>query len=68
MLKVFLLTCSHFLVNLHENILMGKSNEEKIDILSKRVEILNLILEIIGKNKVEMENELEILKSIEMKK
>ena len=53
-----------FSQSFHEKILMRKSTEEKIDILSKRVEILNLILEIIGKNKVEMENELEILKSI----
>jgi len=52
-----------FSQSFYENILMGKSNEEKIDILSKRVEILNLVLEILGKNKVEMENELEILKS-----
>jgi len=57
-----------FSQSFQENILMGKSPEEKIDILSKRVEILNLILEIIGKNKVEMANELEILKSNEMKK
>ncbi|MFW9874482.1 MAG: PadR family transcriptional regulator [Candidatus Thorarchaeota archaeon] len=52
----------------HENILMGKSIEEKIDILSKRVEIFNLILEIMGKNKVEMENELNILRSNRIKK
>ena len=46
-----------------ENILMNKPKEEKIDVLSKRIEILNLILEIFGKNKVEMEKELEKLKS-----
>ena len=44
-----------------ENILMDKSKEEKIDILSKRIELINLILEIIGKNKIEMEKELEKL-------
>jgi ATP-dependent helicase/DNAse subunit B len=52
-----------FSQSFHENVLMGKSSEEKIDILSKRVDILNLVLEILGKNKVEMENELEILMS-----
>ncbi|MCK4371109.1 MAG: PadR family transcriptional regulator [Candidatus Lokiarchaeota archaeon] len=52
----------------HEYILRGKSSEEKIGILSRRVEMLNLFLDIMGKHKVEMENELEILKSNEMKK
>lgn len=52
-----------FSQSFHENILMGKSSEDKIDILTNRVEILNVVLEILGKNKVEMENELEILKS-----
>ena len=45
-----------------ENILIDKSNKEKIDILSRRIEIFNLILKIIGKNKVEMEKALEKLK------
>ena len=52
-----------FSQSFHDNILMGKSSEDKIDILTNRVEILNVVLEILGKNKVEMENELEILKS-----
>ncbi|MFX0041980.1 MAG: PadR family transcriptional regulator [Candidatus Hodarchaeota archaeon] len=52
----------------HKQILMGKSVEEKIEILCKRIEIFNLILDILGKNKVEMENELEILKINKMKK
>ena len=46
----------------HERILIGKTSEEKISILSRRIEIINLILEIIGKNKIEMEKELEKLK------
>jgi len=50
-----------FSQSFHENVLMGKSIEEKIDILGKRVDILNLFLEILGKNKVEMEKELGIL-------
>ena len=45
-----------------ENVLMDKSNEEKISILSRRIEIFHLILEIIGKSKTEMEKELEKLK------
>ncbi|MFW9873427.1 MAG: PadR family transcriptional regulator [Candidatus Thorarchaeota archaeon] len=50
----------------HEQILMGKSNEEKIEILKNRIEMFNVILDLVGKNKVEMEKELEILKSNEM--
>jgi len=46
----------------HEQILIDKSGEEKIDILSRRIEILNLFLDIIEKNKVGMEKELEKLK------
>ncbi|MFX1278457.1 MAG: PadR family transcriptional regulator [Promethearchaeota archaeon] len=46
----------------NENMLMGKSDKEKIEILNRRLEILNFILDIIGKNKVEMKKELEILK------
>ncbi len=46
-----------------EHILIDKSNKEKVDILSQRIEIINLILEIIEKNKVEMEKELEKLKN-----
>ncbi|MFW9942031.1 MAG: PadR family transcriptional regulator [Candidatus Thorarchaeota archaeon] len=56
-----------FSQSFHENMLMGKSNEKKVQLLSKRVEILNLFLEILGKNKVEMEKELEILMSNEVK-
>ena len=52
-----------FRQSFHENILMGKSNEEKIDILTKRIEMFDIILELVGRNKVEMENELEIIKS-----
>ncbi|MFX1374273.1 MAG: PadR family transcriptional regulator [Promethearchaeota archaeon] len=52
----------------HDYVLMGKSNKEKIELLSRRIEILNLILDIIGKTKVEMENELETLKSIKTDK
>jgi DNA-binding PadR family transcriptional regulator len=47
---------------LQENILMGKSDEEKIEILNERLEILNFISDIINKNRIEMEKELEILK------
>ncbi|MFX1418746.1 MAG: PadR family transcriptional regulator [Promethearchaeota archaeon] len=45
-----------------EIVLIDKSRDEKINILSRRIEIMNLILDIIGKNKVAMENELEKLK------
>jgi DNA-binding PadR family transcriptional regulator len=44
-----------------EKILMGKTNKEKIEILNERLEILNFVLGIIDKNKIEMEKELEIL-------
>ncbi|MFX0167159.1 MAG: PadR family transcriptional regulator [Promethearchaeota archaeon] len=46
-----------------EQILMGKTIEEKIEILNRRIEIFNLVLHIIRKNKVEMEKELDKLKN-----
>ena len=46
----------------HERILIDKSKEEKIDIISRRIEIIGSILEIIGKRKAGMEKELERLK------
>ena len=48
---------------LHENILRGKTNEEKINIINKRLEMFDVILDLVGKNKIEMENELKLLKS-----
>jgi len=46
-----------------EMILMGKSNEDKIKILSERVDVFNLFLDIIGTVKNEMEVKLKMLKN-----
>lgn len=46
-----------------ELILMGKSNEDKIKILSERVDVFNLFLDIIGTVKNEMEVKLKMLKN-----
>ena len=46
-----------------ELILMGKSNEDKIKILSRRIDVFNLFSEIIGTVKNEMEIKLKMLKS-----
>ena len=46
-----------------ELILMGKSNEDKIKIISERVDVFNLFLEIIGTLKNEMEIKLKMLKN-----
>ena len=47
-----------------ELILMGKSNEDKIKILSERVDVFNLFLDIIGTVKNEMEVKLKMLKNM----
>jgi len=50
-----------------ELLLMGKSNEDKIKILSRRVDVFNLFLDIIGTVKNDMEIKLKMLKSNEFK-
>ncbi|MFX1437808.1 MAG: PadR family transcriptional regulator [Promethearchaeota archaeon] len=52
---------SFFGQSFQENILMGKTDEEKIEILKRRLEILTFFLSIIDKNKDEMKKELESL-------
>ena len=56
-----------FTKSYEELILMGKSNEDKIKILSRRVDVFNLFLDIIGNVKNEMEIKLKMLKSNEFK-
>ena len=46
-----------------QNILMNKSDKEKIEIINRRIEMLNLVLKIFEKNKVEMEKKLAKLKA-----
>jgi len=46
-----------------QNILMNKSDKEKIEIINRRIEMLNLVLKIFEKNKVEMEKKLAMLKA-----
>ena len=46
-----------------QNILMNKSDKEKIEIINRRIEMLNLMLKIFEKNKVEMEKKLATLKA-----